>query len=354
MNITLGSSTGDRVALFRRSDEQSRHTSLRSERSPIVPDRSVRFGSFAELERLPEEPPSLWQGFLPLGSLTMLWGDAKTGKSTLLAGLLGAIEQGEPFLGQPTSAATAVWLSEEPEQTLREKAAAFGLFGLKSSIAGSNRLSGVPWQSLIEQASAHALKNGHRLLIIDTFTGLADLGAEGENDAGAISQLLKPLRAAAASGLAVLFVHHTTKNGRKTPRGSGAFRGLVDTSIGFTRKGKSSGFSLTAEGRYAAAAALQLQATLAIGAAGWSYGAGSATSRVTGVPAPNADVRLLQSLPTDKRKAMSFEELSSRSGLTIDQVKHRLRNWHKAVPAKVERIDAGRRGSPSRWYRDAK
>ena len=99
--------------------------------SAMLTARRVEFGSFADLERLPAELPSLWQGFLPLGSLGMLWGDAKTGKSTLLAGLLGAVERGEPFPGpERRLPATAVWVSEEPEQALREQS--FGRSGLAS------------------------------------------------------------------------------------------------------------------------------------------------------------------------------------------------------------------------------
>jgi hypothetical protein len=318
----------------------------------LLVERRLEFGSFAELRELPEEPPSLWRGFLPLGSLGMLWGDAKKGKSTLLAALLKAIEQGEPFLGQQTTAATAVWLSEEPAQALREKAAMFELFGLKSKIADSRHVFGVGWHSLIEQATEQALEEGHSLLIVDTFSGLSGLGPEQENDAGAIAERLLPLREASARGLAVLFVHHTTKHGRKTPRGSGAFRGLVDTSIGFQRQEGSNRFWLRSESRFGFDQ-LHLRGALTMAGGQASYQLLGAQQR-QGMSPPAADVdeRLWQSIPIGEEAALSYREIVDRTGLTIDRVERRLRTWYE----QPERSDLGRLGSgtktdPLRWYR---
>jgi hypothetical protein len=314
-------------------------------------DPPVVFGTFRELELLPEEPPSLWSGLVPVGALTMLWGDPKKGKSTLLAAALGAIEAGNPFLGRPTSKATGVWLSEEPASALRQKAARFGLFGLESSVAGSDRVFGVRWERLIEQATEHALESGHQLLVVDTFTGLAGLESEQENDAGAIANKLRPLRVASAEGLAVVFVHHGRKRGRSDPRGSSAFRGLVDVSIEFRRHGTSPNFTLRSEGRFEPVA---VSGTLDM-KGDWSYratadrGLREASGGLTPV---EKDTHLWDALPVVPAIGLDFGQLEAESGLTIDEVMNRLRKWDKPPrESGLVRSGGGKKGDPYLWSR---
>jgi AAA domain len=216
----------------------------------------------------------------------------------------------------------------------------FELFGLKSRIADSSRVFGVGWQRLVEQATEHALREGHQLLIVDTFSGLSGLGPDQENDAGAIAERLRPLRVASSRGLAVLFVHHTNKHGRKGPRGSGALRGLIDTSIGFQREGTSNRFSLRTESRFGLEQ-LRLQGVLTISS-------GTATYRLLGSPSDghtsarpvDTDELLWRTLPVGADNALSYQQIADRSGLSIDQVERRLREWHKPP----ERDELGRAG----------
>src|SRR5947207_10701845 len=55
----------------------------------------------------------LWDGYLAPGNITLLTSQWKTGKTTLLAGLLRCLERGEPFLGRPLAAGKALVVSEE-------------------------------------------------------------------------------------------------------------------------------------------------------------------------------------------------------------------------------------------------
>src|SRR5439155_4281794 len=55
----------------------------------------------------------LWDGFLHPGDVTLLTSQWKTGKTTLLCGLLQHLGSGTPFLDLPTRAATAWVVSEE-------------------------------------------------------------------------------------------------------------------------------------------------------------------------------------------------------------------------------------------------
>ena len=190
----------------------------------------VQFESFSELRALPVEPDWLWEGFLVPGSLTLLASRPFAGKSTLVSGLLKAIEEGSPFLGRQTKRASAVVVSEEDRSALRMRADRFGLPELQSEyLSRSNGVLSVPWPVLIAMAAGHAVGAGHSLLVVDTFTGLAGLAHEQENDAGAIAERLRPLQEAAGRGLAVLFLHHMNAQGQ--PRGSTVFRAAADIAV---------------------------------------------------------------------------------------------------------------------------
>ena len=107
--------------------------------------------------------------------------------------------------------------------------------------------------------------------MFDTFPGLAQLGNEQENDAGAIGERLRPLQEAAGQGLAVLFLHHM--NGYGQPRGSKAFRGVVDITICFHRTRQSEQFRLESESRFPTATPSLLRAKLIKSPDVWFYAA---------------------------------------------------------------------------------
>ena len=55
----------------------------------------------------------LWNGFLMPGDIALLTSQWKTGKTTLLSGLLRHLADGKPFLGRATRPARAFVVSEE-------------------------------------------------------------------------------------------------------------------------------------------------------------------------------------------------------------------------------------------------
>jgi AAA domain len=205
--------------------------------SPGASEQGLVVREFRELASLPPEPPWLWRGLLASGSLTLVAGQPFAGKSMLIGGLLRALALGEPFLGLETERASALLVSEEDDFTLRQRAELFGLLDLEGRYISRN--SGAlsrPWAELIEAATARAVAEGLRLLVVDTFPGLAQLQAEDENHAGAVGERLRPLQEATSHGLAVLVVHHANAAGQA--RGSSAFRGVVDVTVRFSRKDK--------------------------------------------------------------------------------------------------------------------
>jgi hypothetical protein len=302
--------------------------------------------SFSELRAFPAEPDWLWQGFLAPGSLTMLAGHPFAGKSMLVSGLFSALETGEHFLGRTTKAASALLVTEEDQASLRERAGRFDLFEIRSEYLDRSSSVGHDWAALIAGATELALAKEHRLLVIDTFPGLAGLGDEQENDAGAITSRLRPLQVAAGAGLAVLFLHHM--NNANQPRGSKAFRGVVDTSIRFLRKATSHSFRLLTETRSTTSVSRSLKAELVQAPAGWFYRSLDRGSDGHGVSTRSVDDLLWQALLEAGEQGITYAELDRCEGLTVDVAKKRLPDWW--IEKRVGRHGAGTKTDPYRWY----
>jgi hypothetical protein len=305
----------------------------------------VAFRPFSDLNELDPDPEWLWEGYLAEGVVTMLAGDAFTGKSSLVGGLLAALEQGEPFLGRETRRASAILLTEESRVILRSRAKELGLAELRSSYLGREGIFGVPWRVLIERAAEHALAAGHKLLVVDTFTGLAGLGPKEENDAGAIAERLRPLQRAAGKELAVLFLHHTNKLSQQ-PRGSGAFRGLADISLRFLRKRDASMFRLQTESRFRTVPLLAAKRVVMPG--GWSYQVLGAGEKPGPTLATSTDERLWQALKEAGPEGLTYAEIGQIDGLSEDMAKKRFPKWKQED--KVDHHGKGTKNDPLRWF----
>jgi hypothetical protein len=300
---------------------------------------------FSFLADLPAEPEWLWRGYLTPGSLTMLAGHPFSGKSWLVGGLLKAMEQGEPFLGQSTEEATAVLITEEPETALRARADELGLLQLRSVYA--SRSSGIlkDWPTLIEQATEKALNGGHRLLVIDTFPGLAGLRGEEENDAGAIAERLRPLQKAAGRGLAVLFLHHM--NGQGQPRGSKAFRGIVDVSTRFSRNKKTNVVRLETESRFRVPPVLRAKLKLVKAATGTCYIPLDSVTEANKDRSITDDL-LMEALAKAGAQGLTYDQVAELDGLSADMAKRRFPTWHRE--GKLERTCKGAKSNPYVWF----
>jgi hypothetical protein len=275
----------------------------------------------------------------------MLSGHPFAGKSMLVSGLLEAIGNAEPFLGRSTRAASALLISEEDDTVMRNRAELFDLFGSPSEFIGRGDSLLLDWPQLIATATARALEQGHALLVFDTFAGLAGLGDEQENDAGAITHKLRPLREAAANGLAVLFLHHM--NGYGQPRGSKAFRASVDVSVRLLRQSATTRvFRLESESRFAAATPARLRAELVMSGDRWSYQ--PLQTRTRGPIGTTSDDLLMQALLGSERGCLSYSELNRIEGLSADIGKRRLPRWFEAN--RVGRRGRGTKTDPYCWY----
>jgi len=188
----------------------------------------------------PEDVEWEWLPYVAAGAITELDGRPKAaGKSTLLAHLIAAVLDGSPFLGTPTRRTPVVLLTEQSAGTARVLLGRAGLTERDDlHVVLWHDARDVPWPEVVEQAAGLCREAGAGLLVIDTLPQFAGLAGDMENDSGAALAAMRPVQAAAASGLAVIVSRHDRKGGGEvgeSGRGSSAFAGAVDVIIQLRR-----------------------------------------------------------------------------------------------------------------------
>jgi predicted ATP-dependent serine protease len=295
------------------------------------------------LAELPAEPSWIWDGILAREQVTMLTGKPFGGKSTLLLGLLTALSREAEFLGCATSPATALVVSEENPYAFKSHVERFGCDDTDHvCITSADGLLALAWEDLIEQATEAAVDEGHDLLVIDSFAGLARLGSEEENDSAAITDKLRPLQEAASYGLAVLFLHHMGHQGR--PRGSTAFSAVADISTRLIRNDEQHQFTLKTQSRFHPPE--PIKATLDTSEQPNRYRLVSSAGERRAEKV-DIDKLIVKTLRDRVGAGLATEEVGARNGLTLDQAKKRLPRLLKA--GQVERDGEGVKGNPYRY-----
>jgi hypothetical protein len=275
----------------------------------------------------------------------MLAGPAFAGKSMLLSGLFHAVDQGVPFIGQPTRSANALLVTEEDGLSVSARAGRFGLRSSSSHVVTREVSTVIPWPELISQAAAWALQHDHALLVVDPFATLAGLRPEEENDAAAVTARLRPLVRAAAAGLAVLFVHHVNRGGQ--PRGSTAFEAVVDVSIRLQRKERSDVVTLRTKNRDIDVP--ELTSRLIRAPDGWFYDLQSGRGAQASAETAESDQRLLAALKDAPAHGLTYEDIDGLPGLSEAAAKNRLPKWFEEGRPGLIRTGLGRKGDPYRW-----
>jgi hypothetical protein len=176
----------------------------------------------------------LWQGYLSRKSITLFTSTWKTGKTTLLAGLLHHLASDGTFLGRDCRKSKVLVVSEEAEEHWLERQRSIQLGNhvqLLSRPFRGNPTNG-QWQQLCSYAEAQVASGRLDLLVVDPLSTF--LPGRSESDGGTLLNFLHPLRNVAMAGAAVLVLHHPRKEKSAdgyAARGSGVLTGFADTLL---------------------------------------------------------------------------------------------------------------------------
>ena len=197
--------------------------------------------------------PTDWilEDYLPAGSLALIAGKPKEGKTTLVYEFAAKVAQGGVFLGRTTRKGGVLILAvEEHRRDVKMRLQNLGAEGLDDLYVNIGPLSPTP--TFFANLSTFIQDHDIRLVIIDTLA--AFWSVDNENDASEMTKAVKPLlRLARESGSCVLLIHHARKSEGSHGdeiRGSGALFGLVDIAIVMKRHSVETQRLLQAQSRY--------------------------------------------------------------------------------------------------------
>jgi hypothetical protein len=190
--------------------------------------RLLRRSQIAHLER---PVPWIWHGYLARHSLTLLTGQWKIGKTTLLAALLARMGSGGDLAGRPVSPGRAVVVTEEGVNLWLLRLAKHGVGDWVQFAFAPFVRKPLPrqWGYLLDDLADVHRRRPIDLVVIDPLAAV--LPGREEASAAAMTDALRPVRELAANGPGVLILHHPRKGssmGGQGARGTGALPAFVD------------------------------------------------------------------------------------------------------------------------------
>ena len=180
----------------------------------------------------------LWEGYIARDHVTLFVGIWKGGKTTLLAHLFKAMENGGELGGDVFPCKILVITEEGKGHWARRR----DIIGIGSHLSIASRpFKGRPtqndWEMLIDMIAKDVERVGFDLVVIDSWQAVNP--SQDENNASDTMAALAPLSQLSEAGAAVLLVHHPNKKGNadqgQASRGSGALTGWVDTIVELRR-----------------------------------------------------------------------------------------------------------------------
>lgn len=210
--------------------------------------------TYSDLKKFKTNKNYIVQDFLLPQTITMIYSPPAQFKSLIAVGLGFAVSNGREFLGMQTKKTGVLYLDGENSQVImKERAEAihkgmrlksnkFPLYFLQGGLLMDSKkkinLSYlVAIEELIKQFKI-------KVIVFDTLHRFCLYDENSSDDLNKLyTQVFKPL--ADELGVAVVFLHHSTKNGGY--RGSGDFLGMVDVSYRVERKHKTNEFIIVNE-----------------------------------------------------------------------------------------------------------
>jgi len=179
----------------------------------------------------------IWNQIMYASDISLLTSQWKTGKTTLLAGLLQAFDEGKPFLGRDTRP-TKTWIVSEESPihwAERMKLMPVGPHAKLLARPFAARPTFAEWTGLIDRVAEECRAKQLDLFVVDPLASF--LPGHCESDAGTLLDALHHLHKITDAGGSVLLLHHPKKNAKQAgslARGSGALLGFVDVSMELT------------------------------------------------------------------------------------------------------------------------
>src|ERR1700674_4730021 len=154
--------------------------------------------------------------WIPVGAKTILSAEPKTGKTILLFHILKAVTEGGKFLGKQCPPTRCLYLTEQTEQEFKKQICEVkGLIGNKNFyvlLAEETPQEIKTWEDTISFAEKMLTLTKSKILIVDTFGGLAKLPPHGENDAATIQNQINKLNVLFKNRyLGIVLTHHNRK-----------------------------------------------------------------------------------------------------------------------------------------------
>lgn len=157
---------------------------------------------------------------LARGAVTELYGDAKSGKSTLVFSMAVAVAEGKKFLEHQCDKGPVLYLSEQTAGIVEVSMDRAGGRSAEVYILSHEGLASHDFAATAKHVLKECQRLKARLVVFDTVSQVAGIKGDGENSAGVVEELYESFRALSATGAAVLLVRHARKSRGRGPKGA--------------------------------------------------------------------------------------------------------------------------------------